>query len=129
MITKLLKLPYVGLVMKVVTFCVVAVLVVVSVISYCGYVSLEMSLEELRRTNADNRTELASMESRLEQARKDVERGLEKERALRDRTQELRKEALQLERDWEEVKGYKRRIEESGREIEELRRRISKLGG
>ncbi len=123
----LLSLPYVGLVVKIISLCVIAVLVVASAISYCGYTSLESSLEQMRRTNADSRAEIARLESEVKMARTRIDGHLERERSLRDETESLRQEALQLERDWEEVKAYKRRIEESGEEIEKIRKRIREL--
>jgi hypothetical protein len=61
-------------------------------------------------------------------ARERVNQVLEKERGLRNETEDLRQQALQLERNWETVKMYKRRVERSSREIEEIRRRIHNLG-
>jgi chromosome segregation ATPase len=121
-------LGFIGLIAKIVFFCAAAAMIVVGVISYLSYVSLEESLEWVRHTNGESRVELARLESQVESARTRIDELLEKERGLRDETEKLKEEALELERDWGVVKEYKHRIEQAGREIEELRQRIRALG-
>ena len=122
------RIPFVGFVAKVILFIGVGVLVVFTAISYANITALEDSIEGIRHTNADLRVELARLESQVVTARERVNQVLEKERDLRNETVDLRQQALQLERDWETVKMYKRRVERSSREIEEIRQRIRDLG-
>jgi uncharacterized coiled-coil DUF342 family protein len=122
------RLPFAGLIAKVVLLCVFGVLLVVTAICYWSCTSLEDSLEQIRHANADYRVELVKLEARVGSARAGIGELLERERELRDESKKLRAEALELERDWEVAKMYKRRVDESGRKIEELRRRIRELG-
>ena len=122
------RLPFVGLIAKVALLGVFAVLLVITALCYWSNTSLEDSLEQMRHTTADYRVELAKLEARVGSARTSIGELLEKERTLRDESGKLRAEALELERDWEVAKMYKRRVEESGRKIEKLRRRIMELG-
>ena len=127
MVGPIFRLPFVGMIVKIVLFGVTAALVVVSVISYYSFSHLEGSLEQMRNTNADSRMALVDIENKVNSARTGADELLERERGLRDETNKLKEETAKLERDWEVVKMYKRRIEESGREIEEIRRRIRQL--
>ena len=122
------RVPFFGLIAKVVLFVSVAVLVIFTAISYASIAALEGSIEGIRQTNGNLRVELAGLESEVAAARLRVNQVLDKERDLRDETETLRQQALQLERDWETVKMYKRRVENSSREIEGIRRRIRELG-
>lgn len=122
------SLPFIGLIVKVILFGATAALVVVSAISYITYTSLDTSLDTMRQSNADSRVALALLETKVDCARTRVNELLETERELRDEAEKLKEDALRLERDWEVVKMYKRRIDESGREIEEIRLRIRGLG-
>ena len=81
----------------------------------------------MRNTYATNRAELIVLENKVETTRNDIEDMLAHESNLKEETKRIRLEALQLERDWETVKIYKKRIEDSGSQIEELRRRIREL--
>jgi predicted RNase H-like nuclease (RuvC/YqgF family) len=128
MAKQVLRIPFVGLVAKLALFCAGVAILVVGVISYLSYASLDESVAQMRQVNTDSRVELAKCEGRVEAARDRVEKVLESEAKLREETEELKREALQLERQWEEVKKYRQRMEESGREIEEIRRRIRDLG-
>jgi archaellum component FlaC len=122
------RVPFVSLIAKVVLFVGVGILVAFTAISYAGIAALEDSIEGIHHTNADLRVELARLESEVAAARLQVERVMAKERILRDKSESLRQQALQLERDWETVRVYRRRVERSGREIEEIRQRIHNLG-
>ena len=122
------KLPFVGLIAKVACLGVFVVLVVVTAISYWSYSSLGATLEQMRDSNSESRVELVKLEARVNSARSDVNELLDRERDLRDKSEGLKQEAVKLERDWEVAKIYKRRVEESGRKIEELRQRIRALG-
>ena len=124
----LFNIPFVGLLAKLTLLAVIVVLVVVAAIAYSNTLSLEDSVENLRQSNTDLRVALISYEAKVGLERADIDEFLEKERNLRDVTAELKNQALQLERDWETVKLYKRRIEQSGREIEEIREQIRNLG-
>jgi len=128
MLKSVFKVPFVGLIAKVAFLCVFGVLLVVTAISYWSYTTLGATLEQMRDSNNGSRVELVKLESRVESARSDINGLLDRERDLRDKSERLRREVMKLERDWEVAKIYKRRVEESGRKIEELRRRIRLLG-
>jgi len=121
------SLPYVGLIVKAVLFLSAISLLILSGFHYFSNIKLTQTIDEMRNTYATNRAELIVLENKVETTRNDIEDMLAHESNLKEETKRIRLEALQLERDWETVKIYKKRIEDSGSQIEELRRRIREL--
>jgi uncharacterized coiled-coil DUF342 family protein len=101
---------------------------VIGGISYWRYTELEDALYRMRCAGAQLREEVARLEGDVASGRTELNGMLERERVLRDRSGELKAEAVELERRWQEVKGYKRRVEECGLELERLRKRIQGSG-
>ena len=90
--------------------------------SYVDYKAVESGIEEICRSNDSDRLELARLEAELDESRGSVKNLLVKERQVCARTEELRKKAADLERKWEMLKSYSRRLEDIQKEIENIRR-------